>query len=231
MTRFFALLSLITCLFSCSENKVPNSTKAKEISNASFFYVYDTIPKIYQYREVVNGMFEQFHRVYGVRRGDGKHILVEHFTQDGRLTETYDYLIDSMLVYNHMVVGVKGDIRAASLAKNKMFPLDNQEVQFKSIFPGLSEGFVLEYERIRKLDKFENRNILSKKLECLKLNERIRVSNINVDSKLQNESVNDIVVYFGKFIGLVEWHDKNFKQHYVLEDIISQDEWLKIISG
>ncbi|MGB2467460.1 MAG: hypothetical protein ACPH90_04865, partial [Crocinitomicaceae bacterium] len=105
------------------------------------------------------------------------------------------------------------------------------EVQFKSIFPGLSEGFVLEYERIRTLDKFENRNILSEKVTCLKLNERIRVSNINVDSKLQNESVNDIVVYFGKFIGLVEWHDKNFKQHYVLEDIISQDEWLKIISG
>ena len=231
MTRFFALLSLITCLFSCSENKVPNSTKAKEISNASFFYVYDTIPKIYQYREVVNGMFEQFHRVYGVRRGDGKHILVEHFTQDGRLTETYDYLVDSMLVYDHMVVGVKGDIRAASLAKNKMFPLDNQEVQFKSIFPGLSEGFVLEYERIRKLDKFEKKMILSKEIECMKLNETTTMTNVNVDSKLKNESVNDIVVYFGKFIGLVEWHDKNFKQHYVLENIISQDEWLKIISG
>ena len=231
MTRFIAFLCFITCLFSCSENNVPNSTKDKEISNASFFYVYDTVPRIYQYREVVNGMFEQFHRVYGVRRGDGNHILVEHFTQDGRLTETYDYLVDSMLVYDHLVVGVKGDISATSLVKNKMFPLDDQEVQFKSIFPGLSEGFVLEYERIRKLDKFENRNILSKKLECLKLNERIRVSNINVDSKLQNESVNDIVVYFGKFIGLVEWHDKNFKQHYVLEDIMSQDEWLKIIAG
>ena len=174
--------------FKCCIGK-KGSTKDKEISNESFFYVYDTVPRIYQYREVVNGMFEQFHRVYGVRRGDGKHILVEHFTQDGRLTETYDYLVDSMLVYDHMVVGVKGDIRAASLAKNKMFPLDNQEVQFKSIFPGLSEGFVLEYERIRKLDKFENRNILSKKLECLKLNERLSFGNcssrINVLSKLE----------------------------------------------
>ena len=106
MIRFIALLCLIACLVSCSENKVPNSTKDKEISNESFFYVYDTIPKIYQYREVVNGMFEQFHRVYGVRRGDGKHILVEHFTQDGRLTETYDYIVDSMLVYDHMVLSL-----------------------------------------------------------------------------------------------------------------------------
>lgn len=231
MKRFIALLFLITCLFSCRENKVPNSIKDKETSYESFFYVYDTIPKIYQFREVVNGMFEQFHRVYGVRRGDGKHILVEHFTQDGRLTETYDYLVDSMLVYDHMVVGVKGDISTAILAKNKMFPLDDREVQFKSIFPGLSDGFVLEYERIRKLDKFENRKILSKEIDCMKLNERSIMTNVNVDSKLKNESENDIIVYFGKFIGLVEWHDKNFKQHYVLEDIISQDQWLKIISG
>ena len=164
MTRFIALLCLITFLFSCSENKVQIQQRIKKYLMSLSSTLYDTIPKIYQYREVVNGMFEQFHRVYGVRRGDGKHILVEHFTQDGRLTETYDYIVDSMLVYDHMVVGVKGDIRSASLAKNKMFPLDDQEVQFKSIFPGISEGFVLEYERIRKLDKFENRNILSKKL-------------------------------------------------------------------
>ena len=65
----------------------------------------------------------------------------------------------------------------------------------------------------------------------MKLNERIRVTNINTDSKMQNESLNDIVIYFGKSIGLVEWHDKDYQQHFVLEKIISQDEWFKLISG
>ena len=91
-----------------------------------------------------------------------------------------------------------------------MFPLDNQEVQFKSIFPGLSEGLYWSMKEFESLINLRI-EISSKKLECLKLNERIREFNINVDSKLQNESVNDIVVFFGKFIGLVEWHDKNFK--------------------
>ena len=34
---------------------------------ADYFYPYDTIPKIYVYRDVVGGLNEQFHRVYGVK--------------------------------------------------------------------------------------------------------------------------------------------------------------------
>ena len=57
------------------------------------------------------------------------------------------------------------------------------------------------------------------------------VTNIDVKLKLKNESSNDIVRYYGKSIGLVEWHDVNDNQHYILEDIMTQNEWLKIISG
>jgi hypothetical protein len=37
-------------------------------------------------------------------------------------------------------------------------------------------------------------------------------------------------VYFGKGIGLVEWQSSNKKLHFRLEQILSQEEWLKIIS-
>ena len=81
MTRFLIGLFAFSLLISCSEKKNKkvqgNSTV---VSNQSFFYPYDTVPKIYQYRELKNGMYEQFHRVYGITRTNGKHILLEIFT-------------------------------------------------------------------------------------------------------------------------------------------------------
>ena len=227
-----ALGMLITLfLFSCGEKKETSTKEKEKVTNRSFFYTYDTIPKIYQYREVVNGMYEQFHRVYGVSRGDGKHIILERFTEDGRLTETYDFVLDSLSVFDHMEVNVKGDLERAFVYHNRLFPLDNNETHFATKFSGILDVNVLLYESFRKFNSFTKREVLSKSLECMKLNERIRVTNINTDSKMQNESLNDIVIYFGKSIGLVEWHDKDYQQHFVLEKIISQDEWFKLISG
>ena len=63
---------LMAGMLSCNQSPQEKTKKEKiNISNTSFFYVYDTIPKIYQYREIVNGMYEQFHRVYGLRDGYG----------------------------------------------------------------------------------------------------------------------------------------------------------------
>ncbi|MDO7613731.1 MAG: hypothetical protein MUQ75_05775, partial [Crocinitomicaceae bacterium] len=72
MTRI--VLGLITALtlISCSEKKDKKSqSNNPEIAIQSFFYPYDTVPKIYQYREIKNGMYEQFHRVYGISRSNG----------------------------------------------------------------------------------------------------------------------------------------------------------------
>ena len=232
MTRI--VLGLITALtlISCSEKKDKKSqSNNPEIAIQSFFYPYDTVPKIYQYREIKNGMYEQFHRVYGISRSNGKHILVEHFTQDGRHTETYDFLLNSMLVQDHLVVGAKGDIKSTTVNENKLFPLDKKEICFKSQFSGISDQYVIDYESCRKFIDYTQRSILSKKMDCMKLNEILTVTNMDMKLKLKNELTNQIVRYYAKSIGLVEWHDVNDKQHFILEDIMTQNEWLKIISG
>ena len=232
MTRIVVGLIAFLFLISCSEKKDKkiqgNSTV---VSNQSFFYPYDTVPKIYQYREIKNGMYEQFHRVYGITRTNGRHILLETFTQDGRLTETYDFLLDSMVVYDHLVVGATGDIQPAVVNKNKLFPLDGKETHFNSQFSGVTDAFVIAYDSRRRFNAFTKRDILSKKVDCMKLIETLTVTNRDDKLALKNETSIDIVRYYGKSIGLVEWHDVSDNQHYILEDIITQNEWLKIISG
>ena len=231
MTRI--VLGLITALtlISCSEKKDKKSQSNNPvIANQSFFYPYDTVPKIYQYREIKNGMYEQFHRVYGISRSNGKHILLETFTQDGRHTETYDFLLDSMLVQEHLVVDATGAIKPAFVNENKLFPLDSIETHFKSQFSGISDAFVIELDSRRRFNGHTKRDILSKKMNCMKLIETLKVTNRDDKLALKNEESIEIIRYYGKSIGLVEWHDVNDKQHYVLEDIMTHNEWLKIIA-
>jgi hypothetical protein len=36
--------------------------------------------------------------------------------------------------------------------------------------------------------------------------------------------------YFAEGIGLVEWHSLNNKIHYRLEQVLTQQEWIKMIA-
>ena len=92
-------------MFSCSEK---NSNKSEFVD---YFYPYDTIPKIYVYRDVVGGLNEQFHRVYGVEDEAGKHIIVELYSSDFRLTEA--------LNYNHPSYGIRAKWFPTGKSKNK----------------------------------------------------------------------------------------------------------------
>ena len=67
-------------------------------------------------------------------------------------------------------------------------------------------------------------------MNCMKLIETLRVTNRDDKLALKNEESIEIIRYYGKSIGLVEWYDVNDTQHYVLEDIMTQNEWLKIIA-
>lgn len=224
---------LMAGMLSCNQSPQEKIKKDKiKISNASFFYVYDTIPKIYQYREIINGMYEQFHRVYGLRDGYGRHLIVERYTQEGRLTEAYNFNMDSLYVLDHMVVNLKGKKEKAFIYHNQLFPLSNIETHFATKFSGVLDSTVMLYEVFRKLNTFTEREVLNQNLDCMKLNERIRVTNIDLKSKKESPPMeNQLVHYFGKGLGLIEWHDTKFSQHFVLEDIISQKAWINLISG
>ena len=233
--RFIAAYFLLLLIFfSCEEGQTKNVKPHTESSVAlheSFFYPYDTIPRIYQYRDIAHGMREHFHRVYGIRDVYGAHIIVEKYVDVRRLTEAYNYSQDSLKVMDHMVVNRFGKNEKALIYHNELFPDDTSETYFASKFSGLTDSTVFFYENFRKLSLFEKRSIMNQKINCLKLKEVTRITNIDVSLKMESQpkTVN-MSLYFGKGLGLVEWHDEHKLQHFVLEKILNQQEWIKLMS-
>ena len=88
--------------------------------NMEYFYPWDTVPKIYLYRDVANGLDEQFHRVFSITDSQGEHIVVEIYTSDGRIIEALNYNIDSLDLIDHMVVNRNGEKTKTELFKHKI---------------------------------------------------------------------------------------------------------------
>lgn len=232
----FRILAIILCLTAaCGQHE--NVENANEINsssshpNASYFYVYDTTTKIYQYRDIVHGMNEQFHRIYGVEDSEGKHIVVERYSQAGRITEAYNYNLDSLNVLDHMVVNGFGEKEKATIYKNELFPFEKNKVtRYASKFSGFQDSTVILMELYRDVKGTDVKNVISDPIECIKLEEQARYTILNPFTKKETQQEFQSIYFFGKGVGLVEWFDKEKKMHFVLEDIISQAKWIKLIS-
>jgi hypothetical protein len=104
-------------------------------------------------------------------------------------------------------------------------------VSFASKFSGVVDSTILFYERYRRLDAFQERSVMARKTDCMKLNERIRITNMDLRSNKEGQPMTaKMSLYFGKNLGLVEWHDQKQTQHFVLESVLTQEEWIKLMS-
>jgi hypothetical protein len=228
MIKFiFFFLSAVT-IFSCTSNKQIKSTHPY----ADYFYPYDTIPKIYLYRDVANGLDEEFHRVYSLGDKAGKHIIVERYSSDGRILEALNYNLDSLDLQDHMVVNFKQEKTKAILYKNKLFPLNkNNQTWFATKFQGMNDSTLFLREVKRNLvNTSVLREIMEKKVTCLEFHDSLRQSLINPFTNKENVIEANMITLFGEGLGIVEWYSPNKKSHFRLEQILTQEEWLKIIS-
>lgn len=120
MKSVVLFVSLLLLLSACS-----NKENYKSLNpNAEFFYPIDTIPKIYLYRDIANGLEEEFHRIYTIRDNAGPHIVVERYASDGRILEAVNYNVDSLTVFDQMVVDRFQKKEKAHIYKNKLFPMN-----------------------------------------------------------------------------------------------------------
>ena len=197
---------------------------------SSYFYPFDTIPRIYQYRDAVHGFSEQFHRVYGITDGAGEHIIVEKYESNGRLKEVYNFNLDSLNVLDHVVVNSKGIKEKATIYKNVLLPEKlGDSCSFASKFSGRDSTIML-MEWFRKAVSIETRDVMSKQKECLTLDDIWRYTELNPYTRKERPSIRKGKHVYAKGIGLVEWMSENKKTHWVLEEIISQKKWIKLIS-
>ncbi len=219
---------VVILLLSCGSNEQIKSTHPL----ANYFYPYSESPQIYLYRDVANGLEEEFHRVYSLKDQEGQHIIVERYASDGRILEALNYNVDSLDVQDHMVVNFKQEKTKAKLYKTKLFPLNKEEqTWFATKFQGINDSTLFLKELKRNLVRQDVlKEIMEEESSCLEFHDIIRQTLLNPFTKKENMIEAEQISYFAEGIGLVEWHSLNKKVHFRLEQILNQDEWLKIIS-
>lgn len=226
--RIFVVFVLLMGIFvSCAGDPQPKSVNP----NIEYFYPWDTVPKVYMYRDVANGLEEQFHRIFSISDSQGDHIVVEIYTSDGRIIEALNYNIDSLDVMDHMVVNRNGEKTKAELFKTKLIPLAKEETWFASRFQGFLDSTLILKEVFRKFNKVDPEyRVMDEQNEAIIFKDYVRMTNFNPFSKKESVIEGEASSYFSKGFGLTEWHTANKKAHYRLEKIMTQEEWVKIIS-
>lgn len=224
--RFLFTLLFVVLFFGCSEKDEFKSINP----NVSYFYPLLSDPKIYSYRNIANGLEEQFHRIYTLTDRAGEHLIVERYDGEGRILEAINYNIDSLSVMDHMVVNRFQQKEKATLYKNKLFPMNlTKEIWFASKFSGLTDSTLILYEIKRKLLNKKSLVSLKKNRKTLIFNDKLRQTTLNPFTRKEQVVETEMRSYFAEGKGLVEWHSKNKQVHFRLEKIYSQEEWVKII--
>jgi hypothetical protein len=223
MKRIFFLF--IIALTACKN-------EPSKVDFASYFYPVLKDDKFYIYRDVLHGLDEQIHRIYSLEDSKGKHLIVEVYSADGRITEAYNYSQETLLLDDHMVVDADGKKRQAELLRNDMFPANKEhQTYFATRFPGLADSTVIVYEMQNRPaeTKQAKRKVMDEEREVLFLTEDYRFAIVNPFTQLENANEFVLNRYFAKDLGLVEWHDKKMSRHFVLEQVLDAKEGLQLI--
>lgn len=228
MKKILSFIVLAITLVSCSDE---NTTESKN-PYAKYFYKVDSIPTVYLYRDIANGLDEQFHRIYSIQDTKGKHIIVETYSADGRIIEAMNYNVDSLDVMDHMVVNRNNEKTQAEVFKTKLMPMnDQEEVWFATRFQGFLDSTLILKEVFRKADGKEIKHeVLGEKVPTIIMKDKIRMTNFNPFTKKESVLEGKSVNYFAEGYGLVEWHSPDKSVHYKLERVLTQKEWLNIIT-
>jgi hypothetical protein len=177
-------------------------------------------------------MNERFLRVFAIEDSKGKHIVVENYAMDGRITEAHNYNIDSLTVLDHMVVDRNGMQTQALLLKNGLFPMnDKQTTWFASKFPGFYDSTMILSETKRHLAKSKpiSWNVMGDSKNTLVMLDTVRMTQINPFTKKENAQQIIVKSYFSEGIGLVRFHDTQMKTDYRLEKILTKEEFVQMM--
>ena len=231
MMRFGVYVALISSVLLTITACGDSNDFVSKNPNATYFYAFDTVPKIYLYRDVTGGLEEEFHRIYSLKDHEGAHIIVEVYASDGRIREAFNYNIDSLNIQDYMVVDRNKEKEKTLLYKDKLFPMNSKEkTWFAAKFRGVVDSTVMFSEVKRKLKKKKTIQVMDDEIEALVFTDELRLTILNPFTQKEEALKGKRLSYFAEGIGLVEWHSLNNKIHYRLEQVLTQQEWIKMIA-
>ena len=130
-----------------------------------------------------------------------------------------------------MVVNALGENEKATLYKDQYLPKAKGELAtFTSKFSGVTDSTVFLMEVNRRLSVKKIREVLSDSLECITLEENAIYTLLNPFTKQESQQTLETVACYAKGLGLVAWYDTKKRSHFQLEEILSQEKWIKLIS-
>ena len=88
--------------------------------------------------------------------------------------------------------------------------------------------YVSSYDRQYK--KKSTHSVIEDEVETLVFSDDLRLTVLNPFTRKENSKSIQRISYFSEGFGLVEWHSLNKKVHYRLEQVLSQEEWIKMIT-
>lgn len=229
MARILLILSVLATIFvSCNSNEKESKVSQNEFYE--FFYPFDTIPKVYVYRDKIHGMEETFHRIYSVNDSQGKFTVVETYSTDGRILEALTFDIDSLNVYDHMVVKSEKERIKSYLPKNDFFPMNEKDAgNLIQVIP-INDTLAVSREIIRNYSDRLSMNVLGEDRNSVLFSDYILMKSVE-KNKTENRSLSSgASYYFSEGIGLSRWHTDKKEVDFVLQKIISQKEFIQLMS-
>ncbi len=230
--KIFSIYLILLFVASCGLNSKKDSALKSAHPNINYFYPYDSVPRIYCYRNIASGLDEEFHRIYGIKDSKGNHIVVEKYASTGRIIEAFNYNYDSLNVIDHMVVNRNNLKTQAILVKTKLFPFtDTEQTWFASKYAGHIDSTLILDELKRKVQK-KNVDYLvmdEEKRKAIFYSDFRRLTMINIFTKKETGISTEGVSIFAEGFGLVEFYSKNKIAHYKLEKVLTQKEWKEFL--
>lgn len=229
MIKMALFIGVLVLLFSCTEGSDAKKTDSNA-SMASYFYPKRDTAMIYCYRNIANGLDEEFHRVFSLK-DSCEHIIVERYSSSKRFLEAFNYNAKSFEVVEHIVVNRHQEREISKVYHNRFFPLDQQKQSyFAAKFTGINDSTLILKENKRTFYKdttFVHSN--TKGVSARIFTDSIRQTLLNIVSKKERELSNVGYIHFAEGIGPVEWYGSSKKVHYKLEKVISQKEWVRMM--
>jgi len=234
--KIIGVYLLLLFIASCGLNSKKDSTLKSAHPYINYFYPYDSVPRIYCYRNIANGLDEEFHRIYGIKDTKGHHIIVERYYQDGRILEALNYNYDSLNIMDHIVVDRDKHKNSVPLKKKTLIPWNEKnESIFLTEYPSQFDSMIIVEEIKRKFLQKQNDYLVldqeKRKSILFKYNQKRNL--VNIFNKKISKPVNtNGELIFAEGFGLVEFkefYSGKLISHFKLEKVISQQEWVNFI--
>ena len=107
----------------------------------------------------------------------------------------------------------------------------HEETWFAAKFRGITDSTVMLSEVKRRFKENKKHGVMDEEnIPTLVFADQVKLTVLNPFTRKEEANSAKRISYFAEGFGLVEWHSVNKKTHFKLEQVLNQQEWIKMIA-